>query len=88
MNIREKVTGLMEREVADVFMLDREYIAANHGLKFRQDLVATSIHYFPIVTALEEDLKIDIDFHEFQYESETIEHAIDFVVMLYNQQNK
>ena len=88
MDIREKVTDIIESAVADVFMFDRDYVAANHGLKFREDLATSSIQYFPIVTALEEDLDIDIDFHEFQYESGTIKLAIDYVVKLFNEQHK
>ena len=88
MDIREKVTSILESAVADVFMFEMDYVAANHELKFREDLATSSVQYFPIVTALEEELNIDIDFHEFQYESGTIELAIDYVVKLYNEQRK
>ena len=88
MDIRGKVTNIMVDTVADVFMLEKDYIAANLGIKFREDLATSSIQYFPIVAALEEELKIRIDFHEFQYESGTIELAIDYVVKLFNEQQK
>ena len=88
MDIREKITDILEGAVADVFMFDREYVAANHELRFREDLATSSVQYFPIVAALEEELGIDIDFHEFQYESGTIKLAIDYVVKLYNEQRK
>jgi len=88
MGTREKVIDVMERAVAEVFMFEREFVAANHELKFREDLATSSIQYFPIVAALEEELQINIDFHEFQYESGTIELAIDYVVKLYNEQHK
>jgi len=88
MDIREKVTDLIEDAVADVFMFDKDYVAANHGLRFREDLATSSIQYFPIITALGDELQIDIDFHEFQYECGTIEQAIGYVVKLYNEQLK
>jgi acyl carrier protein len=88
MTIRERVTEVIEREIADAFMLEREYVAANHGLKLREDLVATSFHYFTLVSALEEELDMPVDFHDFQYESGTIALAIDYAVKLYNEQQQ
>ena len=88
MDVREKVADLIDDVVADVFMFEKDYVAANHGLRFREDLATSSIQYFPIISALGEELQIDIDFHEFQYESGTIEQAIDYVVKLYNEQHK
>ena len=88
MDIREKVTEIIERTVADVFMFEMDYVAANHELKFREDLATSSVQYFPIVAALEEEFQLEIDFHEFQYESGTIKLAIDYVVKLYNEKHK
>ena len=88
MDLRDKITSMLEREIADVFMLDKTHIEAHHELKFREDLVATSLQYFPILTALEEELDIDIDFHEFQIEAKTIAQAIDYITALYIAQQK
>jgi acyl carrier protein len=88
MDIRKKITEIMESAVADVFMFELDYVSENHGLKFREDLATSSVQYFPIVNELEEKLEIEIDFHDFQYESKTIGDAIDYVVKLYNRQHK
>jgi len=88
MSIREKITEMLINDIADVFMLDKDYVESHPELNFREDLVANSMQYFPIITALEEELKIDIDFHEFQNEARTIELAIDYVLTLYNAQHQ
>ena len=88
MDTREKITELLINDIADVFMLDKDYVATNHELNLREDLVANSMQYFPIITDLEEALEIDIDFHEFQNEAKTIKLAIDYILNLYNVQHQ
>ena len=83
MDIREKITEVLEKDVADIFMLELDYVASHHDMRFREDLAASSVQYFPIISTLEEEFDLEIDFHEFQNEGRTIELAIDFVVDLY-----
>jgi len=82
MDIREKVNDVFITHMADYFMLDKTYIEAHPDLRFKEDLAANSIKYFPLVAALEEDLDITIDFHEFQYAGKTVAMAIDYIVGL------
>jgi len=88
MDIREKVAEIFITNMADYFLLDKAYIEANPDIRFKEDLAANSMKYFPLVTALEEDLNIEIDFHNFQYEGKTVALAIDYVADLCRSQHK
>ena len=80
------ITNTLNETVADVFMMETEYIAAHHELNFMTDLIATSLQYYPLITELEELLDIDIDVHDFQSKLHTIGDAADFLVGLYTEQ--
>ena len=86
MDIRQKITDVLNAAIADIFMQEKEHVAANHELNFRTDLNATSLQYYPLITELEELLDIDIDAHDFQWKSYTIADAVDFLMEVYTQQ--
>jgi len=88
MNIREKISNIVIEKVADIFALDEKYVAEHPELNFRKDLGAKSLQYFPLVTALETELDIELEYHEFQIQALTIELAIDFVIEAYNKSHK
>lgn len=87
MDIREKVAEVFITHMADFFMLDKTHIESNPDLHFKEDLAANSMKYFPLIAALEEDLNIEIEFHDFQYEGKTVALAIDYVTALYKSQH-
>ena len=87
MDNTQKMTNILNEAVADIFMMETEYIAAHHELNFRKDLSASSIQYFPLITELEELLDIDIDIHEFQSKAHTIADAVVFLAGLDTEQN-
>ena len=86
MDIRAKVAEVFIINMADVFMLDEEYITANPDLNFKEDLAANSIKYFPLLAALEDELGIEISLHDFQNEGKTVSLGIDYVTWLYKKQ--
>lgn len=85
-DIREQVTSIMDSCVARVFRRDEAEIAANHELRFKEDLGATSQQYFPIISAFEDKLGLYLDYHEFQFAATTIQKAIDYTVDEYHKQ--
>ena len=80
MELRKKVEEILYKSVADVFMKDESYIVAHTDLNFRLDLNASSTQYYPLISDLEEQLDIDIDAHDFQYNAQTIAQAVDYVL--------
>ena len=86
MDIKEQIAQKMDQIVARVFCKDPSEIAANHELRMKEDLDATSKHYFPIIAAFENEFDIMVDYHIFQYSATTIASAIDYLVDEYNKQ--
>ena len=86
MDIQEQITKGMEAVIARVFRKDVNEIASNHELRIKEDLGANSKHYFPIISYLEEEYDLMIDYHVFQFEATTIQSAIDYVVNEYHNQ--
>lgn len=86
MDIRDQVADVIEDAVAKVFRRDKAEIAANHGLRLKEDLNANSKHYFPILAALSDKFNLEIDYHEFQFYATTVETAIDYAVDQYHEQ--
>jgi len=85
MDPRENITHIIIKNIAEIFGLEPEYVAAHPELRFREDLHAKSLQYFPLIGVLEIELDIELDYHEFQYEARTIQHTIDFVNKIYEE---
>ena len=83
MDERERIAKILNETIADIFMLDLEYVASNPELNFRKDLKASSIQYFPLISELEEQLDIELDAHDFQWKAHTIAQAVVFVEQEY-----
>lgn len=79
---KDEIAELVIAEVADVFSLDKNYVAEHPDLNFRTDLGATSLQYFPLITELEEKLDIEMESHAFQSKAATVEAAIQYVTSL------
>lgn len=86
MDIEEQIAQTMDEVVAQVFRKDPAEIAANHDIRFKEDLGANSKHYFPIIAAFEDKYGLMIDYHMFQYSATTVGTAIDYVVDEYHKQ--
>jgi len=87
MNMQARISEAVYKNVADIFLLSRDYVAAHPELRFREDLHAKSLQYFPLIGALETDLDIELDYHRFQNEARTVGLAIDFVSEACNNQH-
>lgn len=77
---RKDVQTVVYRAVADAFMVDVASIEADPTKRLREDMGATSMQYFPIISALEDEFDLDIDLHDFQNGTRSIEDAVDFVL--------
>lgn len=86
MDHRQKIIEVLNKSIADIFMEDADFIAANHEMKFRTNLKATSMQYYPLISEIEEQLDIELDAHDFQYKAHTIAEAVDYVHNAYNAQ--
>ena len=84
-DVRQKICTALYEEVADIFMLSIDDIAAHPEWNFRTDLSATSLQYFPLVTGLEEKLGITIDAHDFQWSAHTVGDAVDFLMGMHGE---
>ena len=86
MDINAQIAQAMDQIIAKVFRKDESYVAANHSLRFKEDLMANSKQYFPIIAYFEEKFDIFMDYHVFQYSAITVDTAIEFVINEYNTQ--
>lgn len=80
---REEIKEVVLKELKMVFGHD----ITDETIRFREDLAAKSLEYFPLISALEDDLDIDIEYHEFQSDAQTIGQAIDLCKKLYDAQH-
>ena len=83
---REKIAEIVDQIVADVFNLDPAYVAAHPELNYRTDFGATSLHYFPLLSDLEEQLNVEVENHYFQNRASTVGETIEFMDELVNGQ--
>lgn len=79
MEVRNTIIKTILSTVAEVFSMDEEALKQNMDIKLIEDLGATSVQFFPIIAALEEELDIEIQYQDFRREAKTINKAIDFV---------
>jgi len=87
MDAKERIANSFFDNMADVFLLDREYLQSNPELKFKEDLAAKSMQFFPLLAAMEEEFDIEIGLRDFQYECRTLAEAIDYIVKIFNKSN-
>ena len=83
---RSNIEALVYENIADVFMMTPEEVRVNPETRFREDLAAVSLQYFPLISNLEEELDIALDFKEFQIAAPTFTKAVDFVWKTYEKQ--
>ena len=86
LDIKEQIALKMDQIIAQIFRKEISEIAANHELRMKEDLNATSKHYFPIIAAFEDEFGIMVDYHIFQYSATTIAGAIEYMTDEYNKQ--
>lgn len=87
MKTDEEIKELFLDYMADAFLTDRDQIAENLELRFREDYAANSMKYFPLLGGLEDDLGIEISLRDFQNECHTVQQGIDYVTALYHAQH-
>jgi len=84
---REDVTEFVLTQIADIFDLDKDYITADPNLRFRQDLHARSMQYFPLISMIEDEYDLYIDTPHFQLECATVGDCPGYVMKLYEDQH-
>lgn len=85
---RAKVEDVLYGSIADLFNLKKEDVAKQPELRFREDLAAKSMEFFPMIADLEDSLGIQIEYHDFQSECRTVGMAVDYVCKLCDEQGK
>lgn len=88
MQIRQRITDVMNAAIADIFMLDVDHISSHPEFDFRADLHASSIQYFPLIARIEDEFDIVIDSYAFQKRAHTIEDAISLVTKQFIEQKE
>lgn len=83
MQINDNIKEIMITAMAKVFSVDKDTLNNNLNLNLLDDLHATSIQYFPVISALEDALDIELQYQDFRREGKTISDAIEFVVTEY-----
>lgn len=83
---RQEIAEIVNKTVADVFNLDPAYVAEHPELNYRTDFGATSLHYFPLLSDLEEQLNVEVENHYFQNRASNVAETIDFMDELVNSQ--
>lgn len=78
--LREEIEEIMLSAMEKVFEKPRS--AFTPDTNFLEDLKATSVQFFPIIAALEDEFDIEIQYQDFRREGKTIKEAIDFVEKL------
>lgn len=79
MEIKERVKSTMLTAITKAFSVEKEYLESNLNLNFFEDMKASSIQLFPIISALEDELDIEIQYQDFRRNGKTIAEAIEFV---------
>lgn len=79
MDIKETIKSTMLTAITKVFSVEKDYLENNLDLRFVEDMNATSIQLFPIISALEDELDIEIQYQDFRRNGKSIQEAIDFV---------
>lgn len=79
-DLREEIEEIMLAAMEKVF--ERPQSEFTHDTNFLEDLKATSLQFFPIIAALEDEFDIEIQYQDFRREGKTVGEAIAFVEKL------
>jgi acyl carrier protein len=79
-DLRKEIEEIMLTAMVKVFEIPREKIT--HETSFLEDLKATSVQFFPIIAALEDEFDIEIQYQDFRRNGKTVKDAIDFIEKL------
>jgi acyl carrier protein len=79
-DLREVIEDCMLNVMEKVFCLPRDKFT--HDTSFLEDLKATSVQFFPILAALEDEFDIEIQYQDFRREGKTVGEAIAFIEKL------
>ncbi len=88
MATKEQIEKVLYQSLSDVFGLPVEEFAAKPELRLREDLTAKSMEYFPLIGDLEDRLGIQIEYHDFQTEAQTVGMTVEYVLALAQAQGK
>lgn len=88
MAAKEEVEKVLFKSMSEVFGRPVEEFAENPGLRLREDLTAKSMEYFPLIAELEDGLGIQIEYHDFQTEAQTVGKTVEYVCALAQAQGK
>jgi acyl carrier protein len=79
-DLRAEIEEIMLTAMEKVFEKPRSEFTPETS--FLEDLKATSMQFFPIIAALEDEFDIEIQYQDFRREGQTVKDAIDFVEKL------
>jgi acyl carrier protein len=79
-DLRKEIEEIMLTAMTKVFEIPREKITDETS--FLDDLKATSVQFFPIIAALEDEFDIEIQYQDFRRNGKTVKDAIDFIEKL------
>lgn len=79
-DLRNEIEDIMLTAMEKVFEKPRD--SFTYETSFLEDLKATSVQFFPIIAALEDEFDIEIQYQDFRREGKTVKEAIDFVEKL------
>jgi len=84
---REQVQDFLLASMADIFMKEESDLRAHPEMRFREDLLARSMQYYPLINRLETEYDLAIDLPDFQNECFSIEATVDYLMSLFQQQH-
>lgn len=87
MDLKEKISEVVTQAIADAFMMDAEEVKNNPNRRLREDLGASSMNYFPLISAIEDAFDIEFDFHGFQNEAKTIAEVSTYTEKIIHEQH-
>ena len=79
-DLRKEIEEIMFTAMEKVFEKPRAEFT--YETSFLDDLKATSVKFFPIIAALEDEFDIEIQYQDFRRNGKTVKDAIDFVEKL------
>ena len=88
MDLKEKIQDVVAQAIADAFMMDVEEVKKDPTKRLREDMGASSMNYFPLISAIEDAFDIEFDFHGFQNDAKTIEQVSEYTYKVMQEQHK
>jgi len=79
-DLRAEIEDIMLTAMEKVF--ERPRSEFTDDTDFLDDLKATSVQFFPIIAALEDEFDIEIQYQDFRRNGKTVKQAVDFVEKL------